>query len=88
MIDPYQLTLIVAIISFIAEMLTGSLILFAFSFAFAIVAIVQFTQSGYVIERDLIIFIVSSIVGILFLRIRYKKKTDEKILKDDDVNLY
>ena len=88
MIDPYQLTLIVAIIFFIAEMLTGSLILFAFSFAFAIVAIVQFTQSGYVIERDLIIFTVSSIVGILFLRVRYQKKTDEKIPKNDDVNMY
>jgi len=88
MIDPYQLTLILAIIFFIAEMLIGSLILFAFSFAFAVVAIVQFIQSGYVIERDLIIFIASSIVCILFLRIRYKKKTDEKILKDDDVNLY
>jgi membrane protein implicated in regulation of membrane protease activity len=78
----------VAIIFFIAEMLTGSLILFAFSFAFGIVAIVQFIQSGYAIERDLIIFITSSIVGILFLRVRYQKKTDEKILKDDDVNLY
>jgi len=88
MIDPYQLTLIVAIIFFIAEMLTGSLILLAFSFAFGIVAIVQFTQSGYLIERDLIVFIASSIVGILFLRVRYQKKTDEKILKDDDVNLY
>ena len=88
MIDPYQLTLILAIIFFIAEMLTGSLILFAFSFAFAIVAIVQFTQSGYVIERDLIIFTVSSIVGILFLRVRYQKKTDEKIPKNDDVNMY
>ena len=88
MIDPYQLTLIVAIIFFIAEMLTGSLILLAFSFAFAIVAIVQLTQSGYVIERDLIIFTVSSIVGILFLRVRYQKKTDEKIPKNDDVNMY
>ena len=88
MIDSYQLTLILAIILFIVEMLTGSLILFAFSFAFGIVAIVQFIQNGFVIERDLIIFIISSIVGIVFLRFTYKKKTDEKILKDDDVNLY
>jgi membrane protein implicated in regulation of membrane protease activity len=88
MIDPYQLTLIVAIIFFIAEILTGSLILFAFSFAFGVVAIVQFIQSGYLIERDLIILISSSVVGIIFLRIRYRKKTDEKILKDDDINLY
>ena len=62
--------------------------IFAFSFAFGIVAIVQFTQSGYLIERDLIVFIASIIVGIVFLRIRYKKETDQKILKDDDINLY
>jgi membrane protein implicated in regulation of membrane protease activity len=88
MIEPYQLTLIISIIFFIAEMLTGSLILFAFSFGFGIVSIFQFMQNGFLLERDLLILIISSTLGIFFLRIKYKKKSDEKILKDDDINHY
>ena len=88
MIEPYQLTLIIAITFFIVEMLTGTLILLAFSFGFGIVSILQFTQNGYLLERDLLVLIISSTLGIFFLRIKYKKKSDEKKLKDDDINHY
>jgi membrane protein implicated in regulation of membrane protease activity len=88
MIEVYQLTLILAIIAIIIEMVTGTLLFFSIAFAFLIVAIFQFVSNGLEIDRDLIIFAISMGVSIIFLRKTYRKKTDIKHLKDDDVNIY
>jgi membrane protein implicated in regulation of membrane protease activity len=88
MIEIYQITLILAIISIILEMITGTLLLYSVAFSFLIVAIFQFISDGFEVDRDLIIFSICMLVSIIFLRKTYKKKTDVKCLKDDDVNLY
>ena len=87
MIDAYQITLIIAIIAIILEMLTGTLLLFSVAFSFVIVSIFQFVSNGLDINRDLIIFSISMGVSIIFLRKTYKKKTDTSRLKDDDINM-
>jgi len=88
MIDVYQITLIIAIIAIILEMLTGTLLLFSVAFSFVIVSIFQFTSNGLDLNRDLIIFAMSMGISVIFLRKTYKNKTDVSKLKDDDINLY
>jgi len=88
MIDAYQVTIIFAIICIILEMFTGTLLLFSASFSFVIVAIFQFVSEGLEIDRDLIIFSISLCVSVIFLRKTYRKKSDIKRLKEDDVNIY
>jgi membrane protein implicated in regulation of membrane protease activity len=88
MIEIYQISIILALASIIIEMFTGTLILSAASFSFIIVAIFQYISNEFSLDRDLIIFTISMFTSIFFLRIIYRKKSDVKRLKDDDINMY
>ena len=88
MIEVYQISLILMLISITLEMFTGTLILSSVAFSFLIVAIFQYVSQGFELDRDLIIFAISMAVSMIFLRLTYKKNSDVKKLESDDVNHY
>jgi membrane protein implicated in regulation of membrane protease activity len=88
MIEIYQILIILAFITIIIEMFTGTLLFSALGFSFLVVAFIQYLFNGVAIERDLIIFAITMLTSIVVLRVVYKKKSDIQKLKSDDINLY
>jgi len=49
---------------------------------------VQYLFDGYSLNRDLMVFAVVSVVSFLVLRKLFKKSSDVKPLREDDINQY
>ncbi len=86
--DAYQLAVIAAILLAIVEILTLTLIFLGLSIGMIGVALVQYVTDGYSINRDLLVFICTSSISILILRVIFKKKTDQDRLAEDDISQY
>lgn len=86
--DAYQISLVLAFILAIAEMLTLSFILLGFGMGMLVVAGVQYAADGASLNRDLMVFVIASAIAILALRRVFRKKTDQKRLEQDDINQY
>ena len=86
--DAYQISLIISFVLAIAEVMTLSFILLGFSIGMLVVSGVQYLFDGYSLNRDLMVFAVVSVVSFLVLRKLFKKSSDVKPLREDDINQY
>jgi len=86
--DAYQISLIISFVLAIAEVMTLSFILLGFSIGMLMVSGVQYLFDGYSLNRDLMVFAVVSVVSFLVFRKVFKKSSDVKTLREDDINQY
>ncbi len=86
--DAYQISLIISFILAIAEVMTLSFILLGFSLGMLAVSGVQYIFDGYSLNRDVMVFALVSVVSFLVIRKLFKKKSDLKMLAEDDINQY
>jgi membrane protein implicated in regulation of membrane protease activity len=86
--DAYQISLIISFVLAIAEVMTLSFILLGFSLGMLAVSSVQYLFNGYSLNRDVMVFALVSVVSFLVIRKLFKKKSDLKMLAEDDINQY
>ena len=84
----YQLSITVAIVLVILEMLTGTFILLGFGFGALFVGFFQFMFNGLSVNRDLLVFAIVSLISIYLLRRFFKSNSDQKKLIEEDINQY
>lgn len=84
----YQITIIIGISFIIIEMFTLTYIFLGVGIASFAVALAQYLFDGLSFNRDLIIFTVVSAIVILTSRMIFKKKSDQSISTEDDINQY
>ena len=84
----YQFTIIVGISFIIIEMFTLTYIFLGMGIASFAVALVQYLFDGLSFNRDLMIFTIVSAIVILASRKIFKRKSDQSVLTENDVNQY
>jgi len=84
----YQISIIVGICFIIIEMFTLTYIFLGMGIASFAVALVQYLFDGMSFNRDLMIFAIVSAIVILASRKIFKKKSDQSVLTENDVNQY
>lgn len=83
----WQISLILAAVLAIAEVLTLSFILLGFAIGMALVALLQFFGDGYSAVRDISVFAIGSLVATLAFRTFFKRRSDQSTATED-VNRY
>jgi membrane protein implicated in regulation of membrane protease activity len=87
--EPYQISLVIAIVLALTEVLTLTFIFLGFSAAFLVVALFQYLSGAYELNRDIVIFSAFSILFILIFRRMFRRKSDQNRMgTEDDVNSY
>jgi membrane protein implicated in regulation of membrane protease activity len=84
----YQVTIIVGISFIIVEMFTLTYIFLGMGIASFAVALVQYFLDGLSVNRDLMIFAIVSAIVILASRKIFKRKLDQSLATENDVNQY
>ena len=84
----HQISIIVGICFIIIEMFTLTYIFLGMGIASFAVALVQYLFDGMSFNRDLMIFAIVSAVVILASRKIFKRKSDQSISSEEDVNQY
>ena len=84
----YQISIIVGICFIIIEMFTLTYIFLGMGIASFAVALVQYLFDGMIFNRDLMIFAIVSAIVILASRKIFKRKSDQSVLTENDVNQY
>lgn len=84
----YQISIIIGISFVIIEMVTLTYIFLGVGIASFAVALVQYLFNGLSFNRDLMIFTIVSAVVIIASRKLFKRKSDQSISAEDDVNQY
>ena len=84
----YQISIIVGICFIIIEMFTLTYIFLGMGIASFAVALVQYLLDGMSFNRDLMIFTILCLIVILASRKIFKKKSDQTISAEEDVNQY
>ena len=84
----YQISISVGIAFIIIEMFTLTYIFLGMGIASFTVALIQYVFDGLSFNRDLMIFAIIAAIVILASRKIFKKKSDQSISTEDDVNQY
>jgi len=84
----YQISIIVGICFIIIEMFTLTYIFLGMGIASFAVALVQYLFDGLSVNRDVMIFSIVSAIVILASRKIFKRKLDQSISGEEDVNQY
>ena len=84
----YQISIIVGICFIIIEMFTLTYIFLGMGIASFAVALVQYLFDGLSFNRDLMIFAIVSAIVILASRKIFKRKSDQSVSTENDVNQY
>lgn len=84
----YQITIIIAIVLAILELLTFTFIFLGMAIGLVAVAMIQYATGILSWNRDILIFCISAVAVSILFRKLYKKNTDSIKLKEDDVNQY
>jgi len=84
----YQISIIVGILFIIIEMFTLTYIFLGMGIATFAVALIQYLFDGFSFNRDLMIFTIVSAIVILASRKIFKRKSDQSISGEEDVNQY
>lgn len=84
----YQISIIAGICFIIIEMFTLTYIFLGMGIASFAVALVQYLFDGLSFNRDLMIFTIVSAVVILASRKIFKRKSDQSVSTENDVNQY
>ena len=87
-IEFYQITIIVGISFIIIEMFTLTYIFLGMGIASFAVALVQYLFDGLSFNRDLMIFTIVAAIVILASRKIFKRKSDQSVSTENDVNQY
>jgi len=86
--EPYQISLILAILFGLLELLTPMLIFLGMAAGMLAVAMMQYLTGSYAFNRDLVVWIIVSTILIIFFRALFKKASDQTKLNEDDINQY
>ena len=84
----YQISIIIGISFIIIEMFTLTYIFLGMGIASFAVALIQYLFDGLSVNRDLMIFSIVSVIVILASRKFFKRKSDQSVLTENDVNQY
>ena len=84
----YQISISVGIAFIIIEMFTLTYIFLGMGIASFAVALIQYLFDGMSFNRDLMIFTIVSAIVILASRKIFKRKLDQSISTENDVNQY
>lgn len=84
----YQISIIIGISFIIIEMFTLTYIFLGMGIASFAVALIQYLFDGLIFNRDLMIFSIVSVIVILASRKFFKRKSDQSVLTENDVNQY
>jgi membrane protein implicated in regulation of membrane protease activity len=84
----YQISIIIGISFLIIEMFTLTFIFLGMGIASFAVALVQYFFGGLSLNCVLMIFAIVSAIVIIASRKIFKKKADQSISSEDDVNQY
>ena len=85
--DAYQITLIVAFVLGMLELVTGAFLFLGMAVGAVAVALIQWGASGFSLNRDLLVFAVVSVAAFLTLRKLLGRPADQVTAKDD-INQY
>lgn len=85
--EPFQVTLLLAIALAVGELLTGSFILLGLAIGAAVVAGLQWLGGGLHLNRDLLVFAIASTLAIAGCRRFFRRKDDQQD-NAGDVNRY
>jgi len=85
--EPFQITLLLAIALAVGELLTGSFILLGLAIGAAVVAGLQWLGGGLNLNRDLLVFAVASLLAFVVCRRFFRRKDDQQDTAGD-VNRY
>jgi len=86
--EPYQISLIIAILLGIIELLVPMLIFIGMTAGMLAVAMMQYVSGVYAFNRDLIVWIIFSAMFVILFRKLFRKQTDQTKLNVDDINQY
>lgn len=87
--EPYQISIIVAVVFAIAELITATFVFLSFSIAALVVAALQYFEGGFLLNRDLLFFIAGSVFFTVLFRALFRSKKDVETLNvNKDVNRY
>ena len=84
----YQISIIVGISFIIIEMFTLTYIFLGMGIASFAVALIQYLFDGLSFNRDIMIFSIVSVIVILASRKIFKRKSDQSVSTENDVNQY
>jgi membrane protein implicated in regulation of membrane protease activity len=84
----YQISIMVGISFIIIEMFTLTYIFLGMGVASFAVALIQYLFDGLSFNRDLMAFAIVSTSVILVSRLLFKRKSDQVLPTEDDVNQY
>ena len=86
--DAWQISLLLAVLLAIAEVLTLSFLLLGLAMGLVVVAALQFADGGFSATRDVLVFAVASLVAVVACRRIFGRRTDQQKLEQDDINRY
>ena len=86
--DSWQISLLIAVLLAIAEILSMSFLLLGLAIGMVVVALLQFVGGGLAPARDVLTFAIASFVAVVACRKIFGKKTDQHKLDQDDINRY
>lgn len=87
MFQPFEFTLVLAVILLVAEVFAGAFVFLSFSVALFCVATAEFFFRGFSLGRDTLIFVLVTGAVFIGLRLIFRTKGDTKVAKGD-VNEY
>ncbi len=86
--ESWQVSLVLAILFAIGELLFFSFGLLGMAVGMLAVAATQFGLGGLSLNRDVLIFAISSALAFLAFRLLFKRRSDQQKLQQDDINQY
>jgi membrane protein implicated in regulation of membrane protease activity len=87
LLEPHQVTLILAFVLALIEVLTGAFFFLGMAMGALLVAALQWVTGEWVLNRDLLLFAVSSVAAFAAFRKLFKKPADQTS-EISDVNRY
>jgi membrane protein implicated in regulation of membrane protease activity len=87
-IEPYQISVLIAIILALVELVSFTFIFIGFASGMMVTAIFEYLLGNFSWNRDLLIFSITSLLFIYFYRKYFIKNKQEEKIVDVDVNNY
>jgi len=88
LIDAWQISLILAFLLAIAELLTFSFGLLGMAVGMMTVAALQYWGDGLSLNRDILAFALASATAFVVFRAVFRRRSDQRKLDRDDINQY
>ena len=86
--EAWQISLILAFLLAIAELLTFSFGLLGMAVGMLTVAVLQYWGDGLSLNRDILAFALASAGAFIAFRAMFRRRSDQRKLDQDDINQY